>query len=45
MSLILLQMVHAHVGKAGQENYDDAAKPQVEHDRQWGDVAVPVMIT
>ena len=35
-------MVQSHVRKAGQENNDDAAEPQVEHDRQGGDVAVPV---
>ena len=34
-------MVHAHVREADQENRDDAAKPQVEHQRQGGDVAVP----
>ena len=37
-------MVHAHVREADQENRDDAAKPQVEHERQGGDVAVPLII-
>ena len=36
-------MVHAHVREADQENRDDAAKPQVEHERQGGDVAVPLI--